>query len=635
MPRGVRGPSEAEQRQARHARQHEAVARLGQLALREHALETLMNEIVMAVADSLDVELAGVLELREDEKLLDIVARVGPADSNPMVLPAGKGTLAGYALCTHEPVVTDDFRTETRFDARRILEKGMVSGMASIIEGSERPFGVLTAHSSRYRSFSDDDVNFLVAIANILSAAIERHRREERARHAALHDPLTGLPNRTLVLDRLELALARRQRDGTDVAMLMLDLDRFKVINDSLGHAVGDQLLVALASRLREVLRPADTVARLGGDEFVVVCEGQGGARQAVELAERISAAISRPFVLPSGQHVLTASIGVAVAERVDETAAALLRDADAAMYRAKKRGPGRYELFDAAVREQVLTRQRTEQELRQALDRGQLCVHYQPIVDVVSGKPVATEALVRWMHPDRGLVPPLEFISIAEETGIIHDLGRYVLEQACERAAAWQRQFEIPLQAFVNISGCQLTNSQFPAEVADIARRCQLLPGTLGLEITESVLIEEVDSPTTVLSLLHADGQRLVLDDFGTGYSSLSYLRSLPLDGVKVDRSFTEGLEDDPQNVAIMRAILEMCHALGLTVVAEGVESATQLEHLSQLGYEHAQGYLLCHPMPAEQVSEFLGARLACAAVKPAADGRPASLATATRRTA
>jgi diguanylate cyclase len=235
----------------------------------------------------------------------------------------------------------------------------------------------------------------------------------------------------------------------------------------------------------------------------------------------------------------------------------------------------------------------------------------------------VATEALVRWQHPHHGLVAPLDFIPIAEETGIIIDLGRFVLERACEQGAVWQSEFGAPLQTFVNVSGCQIVNQRFPEEVAEIARRFDLLPGTLGLEVTESVLIEDVDSPITVISKLHEHGLRLVLDDFGTGYSSLSYLRRFPLDGVKVDRSFTDGLGGSPQNVAIMRAIVEMCHALKLAVVAEGVESKAQLEQLTQLGCEHAQGYLLCYPMPADEVSEFLRVRLGSGGVDAAAGSR------------
>ena len=280
-------------------------------------------------------------------------------------------------------------------------------------------------------------------------------------------------------------------------------------------------------------------------------------------------------------------------------------------MHRAKKLGPGRYQLFDATVRARVLSRLHTETELRHALECEQLHVYYQPIIDTATGRPVATEALVRWQHPDHGLVPPLEFIPIAEETGLIVELGRYVLEQACEQGAAWQRQFELPLQMFVNVSGHQLANPLFPMEVAEIATRCSLLAGTLGLEVTESVLIGQEGSSATVLNELDAQGLRLMLDDFGTGYSSLSYLRRFPLGGVKVDRSFIDGLGDNPRDAAIMKAIVEMCRALGLTVVAEGVETDAQLRQLRQLGCERAQGYLLCHPRPPQEITEFLNERL------------------------
>jgi diguanylate cyclase (GGDEF)-like protein len=602
---------EIERKLALHARQHEAVARLGQVALREHDLSVLTDEIVATVARTLDVHLCAVLALALDGNTLEIlssVGRAGPATT----LPAGKGTQAGYALATHEPVVAEDLRKETRFDPTPLLAQGMMSGLDAVIEGPDRPLGVLGAHCESARRFSTDDVNFLVAVANVLSAAVERRQRDELARHEALHDPLTGLPNRTLALDRLDLALARRRRDATDVALLLLDLDRFKLINDSLGHAAGDRVLVELSSRLRRVVDANDTLARLSGDEFVVVREGEGASRcQVVALAERICEIFNHPFALASGEHFLSTSVGMAVAEDLNDTSASLLRDADAAMYRAKKRGPGRYELFDCTMRAQALARLRTEADLRRALQGDELCVFYQPIVDLASGRPVANEALVRWMHPRHGLVPPLEFIPIAEETGLIIELGRYVLREACAQAAVWQRQFDDPLQIFVNVSGCQLANPAFPAEVADIATGSGLQEGTLGLEVTESVLIEEAGSAVAVLGELHERATRLVLDDFGTGYSSLSYLRQFPLDSVKVDRSFTDALGDCPRDAAIMSAILQMCQALGLSVVAEGVESRAQLRRLGLLGCELVQGYLLCHPMPAEQVGEFLASRL------------------------
>jgi diguanylate cyclase (GGDEF)-like protein len=603
---------------ARHARLHGAVARLGQVALREQEMTSLTDEIVRTVADTLDVQLCGVLRLCEDGKSLEIVSNVGHTSDLRSIMPAGTGTHAGYALARREAVVSQDLRSETRFDNRHLLGRGMRSGMNAVIEGPEQPYGVLSAHTTRRRDFSEDDVNFLVAVANILSAAVERHRREALTRHQALHDPLTGLPNRTLALDRLDLALARRRREDIGVAMLMLDVDRFKIINDSLGHAVGDEVLVALGERLREALRPSDTVARLGGDEFVVVCELPDDVHQVVELAERIGCAVSKPLRLDSGEHVLTASIGIAIAELPSDTSASLLRDADVAMYRAKHRGPGRYELFDSSLRSQVLARLNTETELRQALERDELCVEYQPIIDLATGRPVATEALVRWEHPLHGRVPPLDFIPIAEETGLIVALGHQVLRWACEQGARWQRQFSCPLQTFVNVSGSQIANPRFPAEVARVCEESGLVQGTLRLEVTESVLIERTGESTAVLGRLHADGVQLVLDDFGTGYSSLSYLRNFPLDGVKVDRAFTDGLGASERDAAIMRAIVEMCGALGLSVVAEGVESAAQLEQLEKLGCHHVQGYLLCRPMPAEELTGFLASRLAPTATDP-----------------
>jgi len=591
---------------ARHAREHEALARLSQLALREHQLRTLIDEIVATIIETLDLELGGVSTLRADEDVLDVLVAVAPPNA-PSVLPGGKGTQAGYALQTGEPVVSEDLRNETRFDAGPLLSLGMLSGVSAIIEGHERAYGILSAHTGSPRRFSRDDVNFLVAVANVLSAAVERNRREEATRHASLHDPLTGLPNRTLALDRLDLALARRRRAGTTVALLLIDIDRFTLINESLGHAAGDEVLVALAARLDETLRVSDTAAHMSADEFAVVCETDGDVHEVVELADRIGTALGRPLELDGCERAFSASIGVAVAESHRDTAASMLRDADAAMYRAKRHGPGTYELFDADMRAQVVSRHRTETELRQAISDDQLCLHYQPILDVVSGKPVAAEALVRWQHPQHGLIPPLEFIPVAEETGLIGELGRYVLERACRQAEQWQHQFGIPLKMFVNVSGLQIISPAFVEDVAAIARNCDLLPGTLGLEVTESVLIEEKGSASAVLDRLRDCGLRLMLDDFGTGYSSLSYLRHFPLDGVKVDRSFIDGLTDSSGDVAIIRAIIDMCRALSLSTVAEGVESEAQLSLLAELGCEFAQGYLLCHPMAAGDITEFL----------------------------
>jgi diguanylate cyclase (GGDEF)-like protein/PAS domain S-box-containing protein len=604
--RDVTARVQAEEQLVRHARQHEALAHLGQFALANHDLSKLLEEVVALVMRTLEVELSGVLKLREDEDSLDILAHSGEWNQPLTKLPV-EATQAGYALITRAPVISEDLPNETRFNSDGLLAAGMRSGMDALIEGPERPFGVLSAHSSKPRQFNTDDINFLVAVANVISAAVERDAMEQATRHASLHDPLTGLPNRTLALDRIVQALARSRRERIEIATMMIDLDRFKVVNDSLGHEAGDELLIAVAQRLQETVRPSDTVARLGGDEFLVLSERTHGVRQVLALAERLAEAVSRPLVLAGREHFLTASIGISVAEPTGSTAASLLRDADAAMYRAKRRGPGLVELFNEAMRAQLLARLRTETELRQAVEHGDLVVHYQPILDVATGMPIATEALVRWEHPDHGLIAPLDFIPIAEETELILELGRHVLEQACEQGATWQRSFGATLQMFVNVSGRQLAKPDFAAEAAEAALSSGLAAGTLAIEVTESVLIDETNSSVDVVQNLHAHGLKLLLDDFGTGYSSLGYLRRLPLDGVKVDRSFIEGLGEGPEDLAIMRAIVEMCGVLGLAVIAEGVETDEQLRQLRELGCGNAQGYLLCRPMPAGDVTSFL----------------------------
>jgi diguanylate cyclase (GGDEF)-like protein len=600
----------AEQMLAQHARQQECVARLGQFALSERDLQALLDQVVTAVARTLDLEFCTVLAPRRSEDKLDFVASEGfRADAiRDGEVANDRSSQAGSVLNGHEPVVVDDLNTETRFEpSSLLLDHGVVSCMSVVIDGRIQPFGVLSVHTGHHRRFRVDDVNFLTAVANVLSAAVDRHRKEEATRQAALHDPLTGLPNRIMALDRLERALARRRRGGTNVAALMVDLDRFKVINDSLGHEAGDELLLALAPRLRDILRLNDTVARLSGDEFVIVCEATGGVRQVITVAERAAAAIGRPFLLDSGEHFVTASIGISIASGSDDTPESLLRDADAAMYRAKQRGPGRYELFDDQMRAEVLARLRIEAELRHALDHRELRVHYQPIIDTVSGLPRGTEALVRWEHPERGLVAPLDFIPIAEETGLILDLGRWVLETACEQAAAWQRRFARPLKIFVNASGRQIADPMFPAQLAEIVTRSGLLPGTLGLEVTESILIDEAGSTMTVLKQLVKDGVRLTLDDFGTGYSPLSYLKQFPLAGLKIDCAFTNGVGRSPADTAIVKAVIDLSQALGLTVVAEGVETQEQLDQLRRLGCARAQGYLFSRAQPAQQIGDFL----------------------------
>ena len=596
----------AEALEANAARQR-AVARLGQLALRERDLDRLFEVAAATLAETLDVELSSVLEYFDDAATFRLRAATGfAAEEKP--IPVAPDSLAGYTLRADAAITVEDFSTETRFARSRVLrDHGVASGISVVIEGRDHPFGILAALAEKPRRFEEGDVDFMTTVANVLSAAVERNRDEQASRHAALHDPLTGLPNRVLALDRLQYGLRRRRRDGTDVAVLIIDLDRFKLINDSLGHEAGDELLLALAPRLRDAVRAEDTVARLGGDEFAIICSGLGGVRDVVTVAENIAAAVARPFILDSGERFVTASVGIALANEARDRPESLMRDADIAMYRAKGAGPGRYEIFDDAMRSRVMSRLRTESELRTAIDQGELRVHYQPIVDVETLEVEAVEALVRWQHPHQGLCGPDSFISVAEETGLIVDVGRWVLEEACREVAGWQRRLERRLSLSVNISSRQLAGPLFGAEVAELARSAGMTPGTLALELTENALISETRAPQDSIRHLREHGLLLLLDDFGTGYSSLSHLKRFQLDGIKIDRAFVGGLATDEGDTAIVEAIVGMARALDLKVVAEGVETREQLERLRELGCQRAQGYLFSRPEPGDRIADLL----------------------------
>lgn len=440
----------------------------------------------------------------------------------------------------------------------------------------------------------------------------DKKRIERQLLHDAFHDKLTGLPNRALVMNRINHLLKRREdQPGSRCAVLFVDLDRFKLVNDSMGHTAGDQLVTEVAKRLVNAVRPADTVARLGGDEFAVVIEDVHDLRNAVHLAERIQASLE-PEIVVRGTSVKTnASIGIALSQDDTDSAEDLLRHADIAMYRAKEKGRARYEVFDIEMHSQTVMMMRIETDLRRAIGTDEIVVFYQPVVDLQKRVVAGYEALVRWMPPGRGMVSPADFIPVAEETGLICALGRQVLHAACRQNRQWMDQFGEPTIISVNLSAYQLQREDVVGMVRDVLRDTGLPPSALKLELTESVFVDYSKGDLQALDELKAMGIGISIDDFGTGYSSFSYLGKLPVEAIKLDRSFISGLPHDKDHVAISTSILALAKAMNLRVIAEGIEHSGQLKFLHEHGCRWAQGYLFGRPVPAPQAEELLFASI------------------------
>lgn len=571
----------------RRAEQQAAVARLGKRALEGTQVAELMSGALDEALRTLGVEAGAVLEHDGEGGPAIVRAHIGRIDSAP------HASIAASPSSRWLPAASSDRRA---------------GSICCQIESASGRWGTLWLRGSAERLFEAADVDFVQALANILADAIRQRATEEDIRHQALHDPLTGLPNRILFLDRLAHALSKAR---ASVAVVLLDIDNFKLINDSFGHSVGDELLMQIAPRLRMALRPEDTIGRLGGDEFVVLLEDVEDERAAATIAKRIVAAFEQPFELRAGEHFAKVSLGVAISGGGEGHPTNLISDADAAMYQAKERGRARFEIFDKAMRARVVERLSVENDLRRAAERGEFELVYQPIVGLDGRRLVSVEALVRWRHPTRGMLDPKAFIPVAEESGLIEPIGRWVLDCACDQAARWQAEHRDrpPLRISVNLSVQQFRQRDLEADITAALTRSGIAPSTLCIEITESVLLQESEGVRDTMTHLASRGVAFVLDDFGTGYSSLGYLTRLPIAGLKIDRSFVETLGRKQRSTEITTAIVRMAQALSIEVIAEGVENEQQVAELHALGCELGQGFHFHKPLPADGISELLRA--------------------------
>ncbi len=475
-----------------------------------------------------------------------------------------------------------------------------------------RDGSMILAETLRTNLMHDANVNGIVLTTRDIS---ERKAFEEQLAHQAFHDSLTGLGNRVLFRDRVTHALERQERDQRPVSVLFMDLDDFKTINDSLGHAAGDVLLGEVGERIRHILRAPDTAARLGGDEFAVLLEDSGDPIGAADVAERLIQALDAPFHLENKEVFVRASIGIAVAQPDDaeiDDVESLMRNADVAMYMAKERGKNRYQMFEPAMHETALRRLELKADMQRALEHDEFILHYQPVIELESGRISGVEALIRWIHPERGLIPPLDFIPLAEETGLIVPIGRWVMQEACRYAATLHERFptEPRIHMAVNLSAKQLARAEIIDDIRAILSETGVDASTLILEITESVMMADMDLSIARLTELKQLGVLIAIDDFGTGYSSLNYVRRFPVDILKVDKSFIDGVSEDGESSALTAAVIELAGILNLKPVAEGIERVDQLERLLELHCALGQGFYFAKPLETGNLESLLDER-------------------------
>jgi diguanylate cyclase (GGDEF)-like protein len=582
----------------------------------EFPIQGILDHLVLQIVEIMPISAAGVTLISPGLRPRYIAASNGSAlRFEQLQTELGEGPcLAAYDA--GEAIVVPDLREDRRFPtfSPRALEAGMAAVFTFPLHHGELRLGALDLYRDRPGSLSPGLMRTAQTLADVAAAYLlnaqaraDLQDSSDRSREAALHDPLTGLPNRTLILERLEHAFLRGQRSNKTSALFFIDLDQFKQVNDAHGHGVGDELLVAVGERLSGVLRPGDTLARLYGDEFVVLCEDLDGPSQADAIAARADAALVLPFVLSDIEITITASIGIAFTGRGSDSPEQLLSAADRAMYRAKSRSARTRRLVDPRELHRVEDHTSLKHALSGAAERGELQLAYQPIVETVDGRLTGAEALLRWKHPTRGFVPPTVVIPLAEQSGLIVDVGRWVLEQAWADGQRWQQHQAHDFAMSVNVSAHQLMSSGFADSVEAVLARTSTSPGLLTLEVTESVFVRDGRRALFVLNDLRDIGVKLALDDFGTGYSSLSYLMRFPVDIVKVDRTFVAELEEDAASHTIVAAFIQLAHDLGMSIVCEGVETAEQREELTRIGCDSCQGFYFGEPMSASRLDDLI----------------------------
>ncbi len=596
---------EAEDAIRTHALRQEAIAIYGQYALETRDIDKLIANAAAISTSGLDVTHSAVYRLSGTADPLLQIAGVGWRADTPVSVERESST--GRALLAGTPVIIDDVRDPgDNLAPAHVIAEGLCSGIEVVIPTADGAFGVIGAYSREASRFSKDDASFLMAIATSLGTAIGRKRAEERLAYVAQFDALTGLPNRTLFRDRLSQAMTRAERGGSQLAVMLLDLDRFKEINDTLGHRAGDRLLQAVAERLTSVLRTVDTVARLGGDEFTVILEDAESVDAVTLVAEKVVGALARPFPLDDQEYFLTVSAGITMYPSNPGDIETLIMNADVAMYDAKDKGKNNFQFYRAEMNAMKQERLSLEGQLRRATERGELFIQYQPQTDLRTNRIVGAEALLRWRHPELGLIEPNHFIPIAEQTNLILQIGKWVLHHACAQNVAWQRAGMPRVRVAVNVSARQF-RAELLETVATALEQTGLAPDCLELEITEGLLIEDPDAASAVLTELKALGVHVAIDDFGSGYSSLSYLKHFPLDSLKIDRGFVRDLSFDPDDASIARAIIALGHSLDLKVIAEGVETPQQLAFLRDHHCDVVQGFLFGAPVMADEMAALL----------------------------